>query len=116
MWFHIWLRHLKRLNAWEFLLKRVFCRKLMPQLLVSHCLSLRKRIAVFIDFFVIHFHPASLLTMRSSVTTRLCASDRAQLAEVFEDLDHTSDGFIHKEDIRRALDKLDIVASDAQIM
>lgn len=40
---------------------------------------------------------------------------RAQLADVFENLDHTADGFIRKEDIRRALDKLDIVASDAQI-
>ncbi|CAN0555571.1 unnamed protein product, partial [Ectocarpus sp. 12 AP-2014] len=38
------------------------------------------------------------------------------LADVFENLDHTADGFIRKEDIRRALDKLDIVASDAQIM
>ncbi|CAB1114443.1 unnamed protein product [Ectocarpus sp. CCAP 1310/34] len=37
------------------------------------------------------------------------------LADVFENLDHTADGFIREEDIRRALDKLDIVASDAQI-
>lgn len=41
--------------------------------------------------------------------------DRAQLAAVFDALDHTADGFIREEDIRRALDKLDIVASDAQI-
>ena len=41
---------------------------------------------------------------------------RARLAEVFENLDQTSDGFIREEDIRRALDTLDIVASDAQIM
>ncbi|CAM9854309.1 unnamed protein product, partial [Sphacelaria rigidula] len=40
---------------------------------------------------------------------------RAQLAAVFDALDHTADGFIREEDIRRALDKLDIVASDAQI-
>ncbi|CAM9634800.1 unnamed protein product, partial [Hapterophycus canaliculatus] len=46
---------------------------------------------------------------------RLALHRRAQLADVFEDLDHTADGFIREEDIRRALDRLDIVASDAQI-
>lgn len=40
---------------------------------------------------------------------------RAQLTNVFENLDHTADGFIQREDIRMALNKLDIVASDAQI-
>eukprot|EP00904_Undaria_pinnatifida_P012178 jgi/Undpi1/8090/HiC_scaffold_24.g10562.m1 len=39
----------------------------------------------------------------------------AQMADVFENLDHTADGFIREEDIRRALNRLDIVASDAQI-
>lgn len=37
------------------------------------------------------------------------------MADVFENLDHTADGYIREEDIRRALNKLDIVASDAQI-
>eukprot|EP00903_Cladosiphon_okamuranus_P014648 g13583.t1 len=46
---------------------------------------------------------------------KLALHRRAQLADVFENLDHTADGFIREEDIRRALDKLDIVASDAQI-
>ncbi|CAN0176106.1 unnamed protein product [Ascophyllum nodosum] len=60
------------------------------------------------DFVELALHRRQSRTMKHALIARL--------AEVFENLDQTSDGFIREEDIRRALDTLDIVASDAQIM
>ncbi|CAM9763414.1 unnamed protein product [Ectocarpus sp. 13 AM-2016] len=69
---------------------------------------------------VIHFAEFEELALHRRHAAHLPRTDGKHafsilLADVFENLDHTADGFIRKEDIRRALDKLDIVASDAQI-
>lgn len=63
-------------------------------------------------FFLFRLSVAADAAAAAAAASACC---RAQLTDVFENLDHTADGFIREEDIRRALDKLDIVASDAQI-